>query len=185
MRFPPYIIEMLENRCGRKIEIPADCNFLALDIESKTKVHIGATTLKRLTGFQPDEREPHTSTLNSVANYLGYKNWEELTAVAAKSNSAMDFHENELRASDISIGSLLEITYLPDRKITFKHLKDNLFTVTESKNSKLMVNDKVLIHHFVLNHPLYVQNVERGGKSIGEYTAGIVSGITSIKIIDR
>lgn len=184
MKFTPYIITLLEKKCGQPIQTSADCNFLALDIESRTRVHIGATTLKRLIGFLPDERKPHATTLNIVASYLGYKNWEELDAVSKKSNSAIGRHENEIRSSDINKGSIVEITYLPDRRIVFEYAGANQFTVRESTNSKLQKGDKAEILHFVQKHPLYAKNITREGKVIGEYTAGIISGISSIKITE-
>lgn len=58
--------------------MPSDCEFLSLDIESKSGVHIGATTLKRLLGFAQDERTPHASTLEVLAKYLGYAHWEDV-----------------------------------------------------------------------------------------------------------
>ena len=185
MIFTPYLIELLEKECGRSIAIPADCEFLTLDIESKTKVHIGATTLKRLMGFTADEREPHMSTLNTIANYLGYHNWEQLTDIANKSNSAMDWHENETRSSDLREGCIVEITYLPNRRIRFRHNGNGEYTVIESVNSKLQNGDKLEISNFVLNHPLFTQNVIRDNKNLGEYTAGLISGISSINIIDK
>lgn len=156
MKFAPYIIELLGKKCGKDIQIAADCEFLALDIESKTKIHIGATTLKRLAGFTNDEREPHVSTLNSIANYLGYSCWNELIDIANKSNSTLDRHENEIRHTVIPFGSKIEIKYHHDRKIIFRHLGKGLFEILESVNSKLQEGDTGEILHFVLNHPLFI-----------------------------
>ena len=185
MKFSPYIIEALGNKCGRKIQIPADCNFLALDIESKTSVHIGATTLTRLMGFTNDEREPHAATLNAIACYVGYNNWEEMTEIADKGNSAMDKHKDELRSSSLKVGTSVKIEYPPGREITFLYLGNRRYAVTQSINSKLQVNDNVEIQNFVLHHPLFAQNVQRGTEALGEYTAGTISGISSIEIVEN
>ena len=183
MKFTPYIIELLSKKCGKDIRIPADCEVLALDIESKTKVHIGATTLKRLTGFASDEREPHTTTLDAIARYLGYNNWKELDEIAAKSNSALGCHENEIRSTNLKEGYRVEIAYLPDRKIIFTYLGENRYIVSDSINSKLQKGDRMQIFNFVLNHPFFAQDVQRGNTNLGEYTGAIISGITSIKVI--
>jgi len=53
----------------------------------------------------------------------------------------------------------------------------------ESDNSKLQIADEVEIQNFVLHHPLLVLNVCRSGKSLGQFTAGRVSGISSIKVL--
>lgn len=185
MKFTPYIVEQLGKMCGRSIQIPADCEFLALDIESKTKTRIGATTLKRLMGFTCDERKPHATTLNAIANYLEYRNWDELIRIASKSNSAMGLHEHELRSSSLAINCMVEIRYQPDRRIEFRYSGDNTFIVEESIKSKLHKGDEVVINHFILHHPLYAANVRRNGEDLGEYTAGIISGISSIKVTEK
>ena len=51
MRLPFHIVQLLKEKAGSDLRLPSDCEFLSLDIESKTGVHIGATTLKRLVGF--------------------------------------------------------------------------------------------------------------------------------------
>ena len=51
MKLPFHIIEMLKHKSGIDLCLPSDCEHLSLDIESKTGVRIGATTLKRLVGF--------------------------------------------------------------------------------------------------------------------------------------
>ena len=52
MRLPEFIIKMLRKKSGNDLYLPSDCEFLSLDIESNLGIHIGATTLKRLLGFQ-------------------------------------------------------------------------------------------------------------------------------------
>ena len=61
MKLPFHIIQLLKEKSGNELRQPSDCEILSLDIESKTGVRVGATTLKRLLGFAQDERTPHTS----------------------------------------------------------------------------------------------------------------------------
>lgn len=181
MKLPFHIIQMLKRKSGSDLRQPSDCEFLSLDIASKTGVRIGATTLKRLVGFAQDERTPHTSTLDAISCYLGYAHWDELSKIEDNGNSDFDAPDEEIRSADLQPGANIEITYLPDRKVTFEHLGDNHYCVTASENSKLQKGDKVEIHHFVLRHPLLVVNVWREGKPLGQFTAGRVSGLSSIK----
>ena len=51
MKLPFHIVEMLKTKSGSDLRLPSDCEFLSLDIEGKTGIRIGATTLKRLVGF--------------------------------------------------------------------------------------------------------------------------------------
>ena len=183
MKLPFHIIQLLKRKSGNDLRQPSDCEFLSLDIESKTGVHIGATTLKRLVGFAQDERTPHTSTLDAIARYLGYAHWNELSKIEDQGNSDFDTPDDEIRSADLQPGASVEITYLPDRKLTFEYLGDNRYRITNSQNSKLQKGDEAEVHHFVLHHPLLVVNVWRDGESLGQFTAGRVSGLSSIKLL--
>lgn len=181
MRLPFSIVQLLKSKSGSELRLPSDCEILSLDIESKTGVRIGATTLKRLLGFAQDERTPHTSTLDALARYLGCAHWDELTKIEDKGNSNFDAPDGELRSVDLQQDACVEITYLPDRRLVLQHLSDCHYRVTVSENSKLQKGDEVEIYNFVLHHPLLVVNVWRNGESLGQFTAGRVSGLSSIK----
>ena len=182
MKLPFNVIELLRRKSGSDLRLPSDCQLLSLDIEGRTGVHVGATTLKRLLGFVSDDRMPHQSTLDIIARYLGYAHWEELSKVEYQGNSDFGSIEDELRSADLQPGAVVTITYLPDRELIFSYLGDNRFCVVESHHSKLQKDDEVEIHHFVLRHPLFVLNVWRNGQPLGSFTAGRVSGLSSIMV---
>lgn len=182
MKFPFHIVQLLKAKSGSDLRLPADCEFLSLDIESKTGVRIGATTLKRLLGFAQDERTPHGSTLDVIAHYLGYAHWEELSKIEDMGNSDFDAFDHEVRSADLLPDACVEITYLPDRKIRMQYLGNNHYRIIESEKSKLQVGDEVEVLNFVLHHPLLVINVWRSGESLGHFTAGRVSGLSSIVV---
>ena len=183
MKIPFNIIELLKRKSGNGLRLPSDCEYLSLDIESKTGVRIGATTLKRLLGFAKDERSPHASTLDAIARYLGYAHWNELSKIEDQGNSDFSSSDDELRSSDLQIGQEVEITYLPDRHVVLTYHGCNRYTVRVSENSKLQVGDEVEILNFVLHHPLLVMQVWRNNEPLGQFTAGRVSGLSSIKIL--
>lgn len=183
MKLPFYIIQMLKEKSGSDLRLPSDCEFLSLDIQSKTGIRIGATTLKRLVGFAQDDRTPHTSTLDAIAFYLGFAHWEELSKIEDIGNSDFDTFDEEVRSADLPVDASVEITYLPDRLVRMQYLGNQRFFIVDSQNSKLQTGDEVEIQIFVLHHPLLVLKVWRNGKSLGQFTAGRVSGLSSIKIL--
>ena len=79
MKFSLYVTDLLKQKSGRDFRLSGDCEYLAFDIESVTGEHIGVNTLKRLLGFIDDEREPRISTLDVIARYLGFENWDVLS----------------------------------------------------------------------------------------------------------
>ena len=183
MILPFQIVQLLKAKSGNKLRQPSDCEILSLDIESQTGVHIGATTLKRLLGFAQDERIPHVSTLDAISHYLDYAHWDELSKIEDMGNSNFEAPDDEVRSADLQPEASVEITYLPDRRLVLQYLGDSRYRVVASENSKLLKDDKVEIHHFVLHHPLLVVNVWRDGESLGQFTAGRVSGLSTIKLL--
>lgn len=183
MKLPFHIVELLKRKSGSDLRLPSDCELLSLDIESKTKVRIGATTLKRLLGFAHDERTPHATTLDAIARYLGYAHWDELLAIEDTGNSGFEAPKGELRSADLQTGSSVEIAWLPDRRLVLRYLGGCHYHIMESENSKLQAGDEVEILSFVLHHPLLVMQVWRNGQSLGQFTAGRISGLSSVRVI--
>lgn len=183
MKLSFHVIELLKRKSGSGLRLPSDCELLSLDIESKTGVRIGATTLKRLLGFAQDERQPHTSTLDAIAHYLGYAHWDELAKIEDQGNSDFDSPDGEVRSANLQVGCEVEITYLPDRWVVLFYLGNNRYKIQQSENSKLLVGDEVEILSFVLHHPLLVMQVWRSGQSLGQFTAARISGLSSVRVI--
>ena len=177
MKFSPFVIEKLREKSGNEIRLSRDCELLALDIESVTGEHIGVNTMKRLLGFIADERTPRTSTLDVIARYLGFADWDELRLLDENcSNSSFD-DRDEYLACNLEQGQQLVISYPPNRSLTIEHLDGNRFRVLESENSKLLPGDMLTLTHIVRGYPLLVAEVIRGGQNLGAFTAGKAQGI--------
>lgn len=177
MKLSPYITELLREKSGVEIRLSRDCELLALDVESVTGEHIGVNTMKRLLGFIADERRPRTSTLDIVARYLGYANWDALRLMDENSsNSAFD-DRDEYLACYLEKGQQVHISYPPIRTLTIENQGDNHFLVLESENSKLQKGDLLTLTHIVRGYPLLVAEVMRDGRSLGAFTAGKAQGI--------
>ncbi len=177
MKFSPFVRELLESQCGRRIQLSSDCDFLACDIESKTGEHIGVNTIKRLMGFIADERQPRESTVDIIAHYLGFDDWQAVRLhVESCSNSSFDAR-GECLAGNLNVGQRLLITYPPNRKLTIEYLGDSRFKVIGSENGKLLVGDVLTLTHIVRQYPLLVSDVVREGVHLGAFTAGKAEGI--------
>lgn len=182
MKLSFEIKELLKQKSGRDLTSPADCDYIALDIFSVTNEHIGVNTLKRLLGFLDENREARISTLNIIARYLGYPDWEALSK-ADVSNSTFDNATEDLIVENLSKGQKVEITYLPNRRLVLEYQENFKFIVKESLNSKLHIDDTIEVQHLLLNYPLVASNVMRQGENLGQLKAGVVSGLKSIKLL--
>jgi len=177
MKFSPFVIEKLREKSGNEIRLSRDCELLALDIESVTGEHIGVNTMKRLLGFIADERTPRTSTLDVIARYLGFADWDELRLFDENSSNSSFDDRDEYLACNLEKGQQLVIFYPPNRSLTIEHLDGNRFRVLESENSKLLPGDMLTLTHIVRGYPLLVAEVIRDGQNLGAFTAGKAQGI--------
>ncbi len=178
MKLSLYIQDLLRRQSGQELRLPSDIERLTLDIESQTGQHIGVNTMKRLLGFIDDERTPRTSTLDILAHYLGYADWDVLSAIDSKSNSSFETPTDEIRTQELPIGQRIQVNYLPDRQLIIEHLGEGHFIVRHSENSKLHTDDEITLTHLVSGYPLLISHVVRDGNDLGSFTAGKTQGIT-------
>lgn len=176
------IIEKIEEKANDRNRLTTtDCQWLA------GKIGIGETTLKRMLGFTSDSgRSPHRSTLNIIALFLGYKDYEEMSLDLELSDVVIsDFEDrNSIETDTLNIGDTLEVTYLPNRVFNLKYVGDSRFIIESVENSKnLLAGDIVKITHMEKGFPLYMPEVVRDGKNLGAYEAGKNGGLTSIQVI--
>ena len=66
------------NKLGQEIIYAKDCQVLSISILQKTNRRISITTLKRLFGIVHSRYKPSKYTLDSLAIYLDYRDWEDL-----------------------------------------------------------------------------------------------------------
>ncbi len=168
-----YTIRWMEKQCGRKIKYSADCEYLALDIESLTGEHIGVNTIKRLLGFIKDEHNPRTTTLDIIARYLGCETWDQLRQLdRVFASSSFTGKRKEVIVRQLEHGRRIRIMYYPKRIVDIEYLGDCHFIVLKSENSKLQQGDQLILTHIIEQYPLLVSDVIRDGESLGSFSTG-------------
>ena len=176
-----HIKAEIERKLGREIRYPLDCEVLAIDIFKQCGEHVSASTLKRFFGFVSNT-EPRLYTLDVLARYIGYKNWDEyLDSLTNKTESSEFVHIDEISIANLQIGDRYMFCYEPMRKVVFEYLGNLSCKIVEAVNSKLHVGDVIHISTISLEYPLLISSVERNGVPVGSLTVGKVSGITSIQ----
>lgn len=189
MTLPPIVVNELEKQSGLILIEPSDAsiNTLIEQIKLRTGELISINTVKRLLGRVDDgNRQPRISTLNTIARYLGRSGWTPLLLELSNGSSSFSPIEGELQTQDLQPDQIVEVAYLPDRLLQFLYLGDGLFEVALSQNSKLQTSDTGQIAAFIKNFPLIVRQVERHGMLISpSYTAGRISGLTSVKLLQQ
>ena len=176
------IIERIEARHGHKLHYNNDCNALSEHIFEVTGERLSVSTLKRMFGFVSLEVEPRKSTMDIIAQFIGYPNYELLINDIGKDTKISQFSDiEEVITSDLKEGSQIKITYDPNRILILTYLGNEYFIVNKSLNSKLCKGDKIRVSHFVKGFELIVSDVIRDNTSIGSYRAAKSGGLTSIE----
>ena len=187
----PEIYELrlrIETSIKRKIQTPADFDFLRGIIWERTHEQISTSTLKRLWGYVDGVDNARNSTLNVLSKALGYENWDAFILKLKSENvdnSDLVMSES-VSSGDLKIGDMLMIAWQPNRVCRLKYLGDNQFEVMESQNSKLKVGDTFRCGLFILGEPVYINDL-RQNNGTGEpklFVIGNKSGLTKLRVED-
>ncbi len=178
------IIGLLQERFGTPLQYPQQCEALAMAIQEATGHSLGTTTLKRMLGFVGGTVNARTSSLDIIARYLGYPDYELLSRDFGEDTDFSDFRQVEsIDSIDLEPGEAIKLTYHPDRQLILCYLGDNIYEVTESHGSKLLKGDRLIIAGFYVGFKLLITDVEREGKHLGSYQAAKQGGLVSVEIL--
>lgn len=185
----PEIYELrlrIETSIKRKIQTPADFDFLRGIIWERTHEQISTSTLKRLWGYVDGIDNARNSTLNVLSKALGYESWDAfILKLKSENMDNSDLVMSEsVSSSDLKIGDRLMIAWQPNRVCLLNYLGDNKFEVMKSQNSKLKVGDTFRCGLFILGEPVYINDL-RQNNGTGEpklFVIGNKSGLVKLKI---
>ena len=176
-------LDRLSEKIGQDVTTPAGASVLCLDIESKTGVSLGLNTVKRIVGVIPSDITPRKTTLNVIAKYLGYPDWEHLAEDTEMQGSGFGKKDIFIEMAELEKGSVVEVCWKPDRRILIRHEGDGQYTVLRSDNSKLLPGDLLSLSQLAVGFPFVADNVLRDEKSLGSYRAADGAGITVFRQI--
>lgn len=175
---------MIMERFNSALQYPQQCEALAMAIKEATGHTLGTTTLKRMLGFVNGPANPRPSSLDIIARYLGYPDYDIMAKDLGENTDISDFREVEsIDSADLEVGEQIQITYDPNRLLLLSYLGDNKYVVNESQGSKLLKGDKLIIAGFYVGFELLVSDAERQGRHLGAYQEAKQGGLTSVEII--
>lgn len=176
--------QMIQERFRSPLQYPQQCEALAMAIKEATGQTLGTTTLKRMMGFVNGPANPRPSSLDIIAQYLGYPDYELMAKDLGEDSDISDFRPVEsIDSAGLEVGEQIQITYEPNRLLVLSYIGDNEYVVNESRGSKLLKGDKLMIAGFYVGFELLVSDVERQGRHLGPYQGAKQGGLTSVEII--
>lgn len=176
----------LKIRSGLSFSQSKDYALLADMILSATGEHISDNTLRRIMGVKEDAGVPRPITLDIIARYLGYKTWDLYQRFGNEELSDSRFFEekNVVASSQLAVGQKILLEYHPNRTLLLEYKGDEIYVVLSVSGGSLKAGDSLTIYNFVEGMTLFVSDVNRQGKSLGQYVAGEVSGLLSVTLLD-
>lgn len=187
-KYAPEIIQLrldIEEKIGIHPSTPTDFESMVSRIWQQMHANIALSTLERLWGYVSGADNTRRSTLNLLAQFLQYRDWDDyLKQLNARTQGgSYAFIAAGVYVKNLRFGQMVEVTWLPNRRCVFRYLGYMQFEVVESHNSKLQVGDTFFSTFLLKGHPMYVDNLVQAGKEPVTYIAGNDGGLQSVRIL--
>lgn len=176
--------QLVEESADHKIATSTDFIFLSGEIQGRLKETLSVSTLKRIWGYVDGYASVRPSTLDILARFVGFSDWETFVSDYCEVESVQSSHRvvsESIYAKDLIVGDRVEIQWNPNRRCMLIYMGDNLFEVSESVNAKLKAGARFLCQRFTLNQPLYVDVLDNEGRT-ELFVMGNKGGLTKISI---
>ena len=174
----------VEESANHRIKTSTDFTFLAGVIQERLGETVATSTLKRLWGYVDGYASTRESTLNILARFIGYPDWETFVSDYCEVDGVQSSHRvisTTLNINDLPVGSRLEITWNPNRRCLLEYQGEHRFVIRESENAKLKAGETFLCDRFMEHEPLYVEHFTPDG-SEELFVMGNKGGLTSVKV---
>lgn len=178
----------IENVLGRTLITHNDFVELASLIKETSRKHISETTLERVWNYSTRGYENISLyTLNVLSEFAGFSNWQKFCEeLKRESFSDSDMFDDPVICSkDLHPDTKIKIGWMPDRVCFIKYLGNNRFIAEECYNSTMKEGDIFSCLEFRINNPVTMTDFHSADGRIkgGTYVAGILEGITLLKIL--
>jgi hypothetical protein len=177
----------LEQRVVQQLQSPADFQLLIQQIWEKEHAVLSLSTIKRLWGYVESNGAPRLSTLNTLAKFLDFADWNAyLVALEQRGDTESAMFTGEgMQTADLQVGDRIAVAWQPNRQCIFRYLGDNQFVVEESKNAKLQRGTTFSAARFMIGQSMYLDNILLADGTHTSYVAGKRNGLTSVTKINN
>lgn len=144
-------------RFGKRLETTTDFEHLSHEIAISKAGYISTSTLKRYWGYVKHHYlSKRITTLDILARYVGYSDFNHYTtSIDNHESTDSDYNSSlSLDAQTLQPGTMLSISWYPDRSIIVTYQGNLIFLVMESSNSRLIVGMQLKCMTLVKGQPL-------------------------------
>ena len=172
----------IETAIHRRLATPKDFDALREMIFSRLHILVSSTTLKRIWGYIDDSVSTRRSTLDILARYIGYADFD-----AYENGTVGDIAESPsspIMARRIDVdeqlqpGDMIRLTWQPGRICDVEYRGDRVFCVVASQCTRLKAGDTFKCSLMIEDEPLYIDMlVTADSVTPTAYVCGKKSGI--------
>ena len=150
-------------------------------IFSRLHILVSATTLKRIWGYIDDNVSTRRGTLDILARYVGYADFEAFENGATADGGELSSNPIMSRRIDVDEqlqpGDLLRLTWQPGRVCDVEYRGERSFCVVASQNTRLCAGNTFKCSLMIEDEPLYIDSLIADGSAPVAYVCGKRSGI--------
>ena len=175
------LCKRVEETYGNEVRTPLQFEALAEDIFRITGKMLSATTLKRLWGYLNEPMIPRGTTLDVLARYCGWRDFEDFTKGDVPDIESGNIGTCTIIADkDVKRGDRVRLMWQPSRVCVIEYLGDRKWRVVASEKTRLSPGDTFSCALIVSGEPLYLDNLVHGTDRPGVYVCGRKSGVTFV-----
>lgn len=148
-----------EKRFGHGVNTPSEFKRLEYEIERMTARSVSASTLMRMWGYITSDVKPNSTTLDVLAEYVGYQDFASFCQGGENDGSKVVTSEHLNIDIDLKPRDHVLLQWQPGRECLVRYLGKGQFVVERSERTKITPGDTFTCHLMVQGHPLYLDNL--------------------------
>lgn len=168
----------IQETFGRELLTPKDFECLSESVLRHTGVLMSATTFKRLWGYINEPVTHRRSTLDTLAKYVGWRDWDAFCqGESPEVESGFVANDSINVQKQLKRGDKLRLTWQPGRLCDVEYCGDCSFKILHSEGTKLQAGSIFSCNFIVAGHPLYLDRLIIPGHKPATYVCGRRHGI--------
>lgn len=174
--------QRVEETFGMAITTPTRFEALTAAIYNRTGILLSPTTLKRHWGYIREQAVPRRSTLDVLAQFCGWQDYEAFSAGESADIESGNIGSSSIRADrNVVPGDRIRLLWPPGRVCVVEYLGSQHWRVVRSEATRLAPGDTFDCAVIISGEPLYLDNLQHLGQRPGVYVCGRRSGVTFVR----
>ncbi|MDE6536211.1 MAG: hypothetical protein K2K82_09435 [Muribaculaceae bacterium] len=171
----------VEETAGITAKTPRHFEAIGEAVAQRTGVTLSPTTLKRIWGYLNEPIIPRTSTLDILAKFCGWTDYDHFMAGDSPEIESGTVGSKVLRVdSSLARDTCVRLMWPPSRLCVIKYLGSGKWSVVSSEGTRLCPGDTFRCVMIAEGEPLYLDDLEKQGVNVGVYVCARRSGIKFI-----